>query len=143
MNRVELKLRSIEDTRIAAENLSAKLVDGDIVMLNGELGAGKTFFVKSICEFWGIKNAGSPSFSIVNQYSGRRKVYHFDFYRINKIEELFDIGIEEYFADKSAITFIEWADRFTQIIPNHHYRVDLSFINLSERKMVIEKRENK
>lgn len=128
------------ETNLIAEDFSKYLQVGDIVFLNGELGAGKTFFVKSVCSNFGIQNVSSPSFAIVNEYSGTKKIFHFDFYRIKREQELFDIGFREYLSDE-AIVFIEWADLFPEILPHKHWFVNFEFESETVRKINIKKNE--
>ena len=91
---------SEEETADVAKIFSRLLQPGDIVLLNGDLGAGKTYFVKSVCSQFGITSVSSPTFSIVNEYHNGRRITHFDFYRIKKVEELYDIGIEDYLMNR-------------------------------------------
>ncbi len=119
--------RSPEETLEFAKQFSQSLKAGDIVALIGNLGSGKTIFVKGICN--GL-NAGqnplSPTFSIINEYIGKYTIYHIDFYRIKDKEELYDIGYEDYFNDES-ICLIEWADMFIEILPEDHIEVKIEF----------------
>ncbi len=126
-------------TKIIADEFAGLLSPGDVVLLTGNLGSGKTFFVKSICNKFGIDTAASPSFSIVNEYVGEYEVNHFDFYRIKKVEELYDIGFEEYINDESKINLIEWADMFPDILPSSNYSVYIEQIDHEKRKIKIEK----
>ena len=112
-----LKVITEEETKELAGNFSRELGKGDLVILTGELGSGKTFFVKEIALRFGINNVSSPTFSLVNEYSGEFRIYHFDFYRINKASELFDIGFNDYLNDDDSIIFIEWGDMFPEILP--------------------------
>ena len=112
-----LKIFSEDETRQLAGEFSNSIGPGDVVILNGDLGTGKTFFVKALAKNFGITNVSSPTFAIVNEYSGTRKIYHFDFYRIEKAGELFDIGINDYLNDTDAITFIEWGNLFPEVLP--------------------------
>ena len=131
---------SEKDTEIVAKDFSNLLVKGDIVFLNGDLGTGKTFFVKCVCAKFGIENVSSPSFAIVNEYSGSEKIIHFDFYRIRKAKELLDIGFNDYLADDS-ITFIEWAEMYPEILPHKYYEVKFEYINDLSRNITITKHE--
>lgn len=126
-----------ETNKIAIE-LSKYLKGTDIVALTGDLGTGKTFFVKAILKEFGIEDVTSPTFSIVNSYSAKVKINHFDFYRIKKLVELYDIGFEEYLCDSSAITFIEWAEMFEEILPKNIYRINIIYLDDSKRKITIE-----
>jgi len=117
------------------------LVKGDVVCLNGNLGSGKSFFVKSICQKLKINTTSSPSFSIVNEYFGTEKVVHIDFYRLKKLEELFDIGFDEYLSNKDAIVFIEWASLYKEILPKIHYTVEINHIEDTSRQIIINKNE--
>ncbi len=123
------KIKSEEETAGIARDFAASLSDGDVVILTGNLGAGKTFFVKQAAKVFGVNNVNSPTFAIVNEYSGSRKIYHFDFYRINKPAELFDIGFNDYLNDPEAVTFIEWGNLMPEVLPEK--RIDI-IINLNE-----------
>lgn len=90
-----------------------------VVAFYGEMGVGKTTLIKSICEQLGVTDMiSSPTFSIVNEYRGFKgqKIYHFDFYRINSMEEAYDLGYEEYFYS-GAYCFIEWPEKITELLP--------------------------
>jgi tRNA threonylcarbamoyladenosine biosynthesis protein TsaE len=132
-------VESENETEKIAKSFAENLIPGDLILLNGELGSGKTFFVKSVCNNFGIKNVASPSFTIVNEYSGDKKVYHFDFYRIKKVNELYDFGFEDYLNDINTIKFIEWANLWKEVIPKHFYEVNIDFVNENERKITISK----
>jgi tRNA threonylcarbamoyladenosine biosynthesis protein TsaE len=124
-----LKIFSEEETRKIAVEFSKDLGRGDVVVLNGNLGTGKTFFVKEIGKIFGINNVSSPTFALVNEYTGRFKIYHFDFYRIEKTEEIIDIGFNDYINDNEAIIFIEWGELFSEILPHKRFEIE---INLNE-----------
>ena len=128
---------SLDNTRLLAIKLSQYLKNGNIVVLNGNLGSGKTTLIKFICEEWGISNVNSPSFAIVNEYYGTKKVYHFDFYRLKKIEELYDIGFEEYLSDEDAIVFIEWGNLMSEILPQNYLEIFIDTNLTNERKIEI------
>jgi tRNA threonylcarbamoyladenosine biosynthesis protein TsaE len=128
---------NIENTKLLAVELSQYLKNGNTVVLNGNLGSGKTTLIKFICEQWGISNVNSPSFSIVNEYYGKKKVYHFDFYRLKKIEELYDIGFEEYLSDEDAVVFIEWGNLMSEILPKNYLEICIETIPTNERKIEI------
>jgi tRNA threonylcarbamoyladenosine biosynthesis protein TsaE len=133
------KIKTESETAEIAEEFSKLLVPGEIVLLNGDLGSGKTFFVKSVCRHYGILNVSSPSFSIVNEYHNDRNIVHFDFYRVKKIEELYDIGFEDYIMNSETIVFIEWSNMFMEILPKKNYEIEIKFTNNSEREISIVK----
>ncbi len=114
------------DTISLAGYLASELKPGDLVTLDGNLGAGKTFFVKALAANWGINDISSPSFAIVNEHSGNElKLYHFDFYRIKNVYELYDIGFQDYIIDEQAIVIIEWANMFSEILPAKRMEISI------------------
>ncbi len=128
------------DTDLFAEEVKKLIRPGDVFALTGNLGSGKTYLVKKIAQLFGIKNTSSPSFAIVNEYQGEIKIYHFDFYRIKRITELYDIGFEEYIGS-DAVVFIEWADMFPEIIPPDCYVIDINMLDGDQRKITLVKNE--
>ena len=114
----KIKIFTLEDTYRFAKELSVKITPGTVVALNGDLGTGKTTLVKFICKELGVEDyVNSPTFTIVNEHEGEKcKVNHIDFYRVNHLDELLEIGIDQYFNDKE-ITFVEWAELFGDILP--------------------------
>lgn len=125
---------SEEDTKQIALEFFCELKAGDVVVLNGALGTGKTFFIKKIAESLGVQNANSPTFAIVNEYDSQPKIYHFDFYRINKVNELHEIGLEDYLTDSEAITFVEWGELFPEVLPSKRYEIKIEEIENEKRK---------
>ena len=136
----EQKLYSIEESKDIALKISKIISENDVIVLNGNLGSGKTTLIKFICSNFNIADVSSPSFSIVNEYYGSKKIFHFDFYRIKKIEELYDIGIEEYFNDQEAIVFIEWGNLMQDILPLKHYEINLKLASDNTRQIKIFKK---
>ncbi|MEA2082334.1 MAG: tRNA (adenosine(37)-N6)-threonylcarbamoyltransferase complex ATPase subunit type 1 TsaE [Elusimicrobiota bacterium] len=101
---------SADETMAIASGFAAKLNAGDVVLLTGELGVGKTEFARGIASFFGAgSDVSSPSYKIINRYGGDIPVYHMDFYRIKDSGEIFDMGIDELFAEK-AIFVVEWPE---------------------------------
>ncbi|MDT3697155.1 MAG: tRNA (adenosine(37)-N6)-threonylcarbamoyltransferase complex ATPase subunit type 1 TsaE [Ignavibacterium sp.] len=125
--------RSESETENMAKEFSSFVNKGMVIVLIGELGAGKTFFTKKLLHYFNIRAANSPTFAIVNEYIGLLKFYHFDFYRINKPDELIDIGIEDYFSDSDAVCIIEWGNLFTEILPKERIEIEIKFISEDER----------
>jgi tRNA threonylcarbamoyladenosine biosynthesis protein TsaE len=132
---------SEEETIKLAKEFAPLLENGDLVLLSGDLGTGKTFFVKNVCGIFGVENVSSPSFALVNEYKNGKKFYHIDFYRIKKVDELYEIGITEYLNDEVAIKFVEWPDLFKEVLPRHNYRINIKSINNSEREINILRNE--
>jgi len=128
------KSKSEDDTILIANEFAVKLKIGMIIILNGDLGAGKTFFIKQILQKFNVTNTSSPTFAIVNEYSGDKTFYHFDFYRINKENELHNIGIEDYFNDEQSIIFIEWGNLFPEVLPKKRIEISISYIKENERE---------
>lgn len=130
-----------ETVAFGEEFARTKLKAGDVVALIGELGSGKTRFIKGICSGLGVtEHVSSPSFTIVNEYaSDRCKIFHFDFYRITSISELKEIGFDDYIYN-DGICVIEWADRVMDLLPPNRYDV-LFTLGESEtvREIVINK----
>src|SRR6266498_1171837 len=122
---MKLVLSSLNDLpQVAAEFL--KLTKGKKQFaLYGNMGVGKTTFIKEICHQLGVVQVvTSPTFALINEYTteGKALVYHFDFYRINKLEELFDFGYEEYLYSTN-YCFIEWPEKIEEILPDHLQKV--------------------
>ena len=137
----EKKIIREEETKTLAEYFAEETKSGQIIVINGELGAGKTFFVKCAVSVWGIVNASSPSFAIVNNYNNTKPVYHFDFYRIKNREELFDIGFNDYLNDTEAIIFIEWGNLIPEILPKRRIEINIEILEDTKRFFRIKKYE--
>lgn len=122
------------ETAKLAEEFAKIIHKGQVIVLNGNLGAGKTFFIKNLLSSFGIKNVNSPTFSIVNEHEGKIKAFHFDFYRLNKIEELYDIGWEDYLNDSDSIVLIEWGNLLQDALPVKRIEISIGFIDETKRK---------
>jgi tRNA threonylcarbamoyladenosine biosynthesis protein TsaE len=109
-----------------------------IILLNGEMGAGKTTLVKAFCTILGVEDAtSSPTFSIVNEYKASNEViYHFDMYRLKNENEALDIGIEDYFYS-GRWCFVEWSEKIPNLIPNIHTVIDIKTLDNSTRILTI------
>ena len=132
-----LKIFSEAETKNIALEFSKDLKKGDLVVLSGDLGTGKTFFVKAIGKIFGINNVSSPTFALVNEYSGIFKIYHLDFYRIEKSEEIYDIGFNDYINDNEAIKFIEWGELFPEILPHKRFEIKIKLNEDFSRSFII------
>ncbi len=119
--------KSEQETILLGKEFAKVLKPGDVVALYGELGSGKTRFVQGVCQGLDVKETvNSPTFIIMNKYEGRLVVYHFDFYRVNSIEEIIDLGFNEFVYD-DAVSLIEWANFALEILPKDRYDVFLEF----------------
>ena len=123
---MDITLHGLADLKEAAKKMLEVIGDNKIVLFYGDMGAGKTTFIKSICVELGVKETvSSPTFSIVNEYEGSgNTIYHFDFYRIKSIQEAYDIGYEEYFYSGN-ICFVEWPDKIDELLPDHYLKVEI------------------
>ena len=118
---------SESDTYNFAMKFSARVKKGDVFLIEGPLGVGKSIFVRGISEGLGVKEKmPSPSFTILNEYRGKLPVYHFDFYRINDPYELFEIGLEEYLYGEG-VCFIEWPSLAAHLLPKKSIKVKIDF----------------
>jgi len=135
----KIKSRSENESDLIAKEFMKACKAGDRVVLNGDLGAGKTFFIKAALSSIGITSVNSPSFAIVNEYQKDFHVYHFDFFRLKKSAELFDIGWQDYLNDEDSIIFIEWGNRFTSILPESRIEINIEILNGTEREFSFEK----
>ncbi len=112
-----------EKTRELGKMVGRFALPGTVIALSGELGAGKTVFVRGVSEGLEVCDAvSSPSFILMNVYRGRLTLYHFDFYRLENEEELGELGLEEYFYSEN-VCIIEWADRFPRVLPEERLDV--------------------
>ena len=125
---MEIKISSLEDIRSAANEFIKSMGESTVFAFYGKMGAGKTTFIKAVCEELGITDVvNSPTFSIVNEYRSDTTgelIYHFDFYRIKKLEEVYDMGYEDYFYS-GAVCFIEWPELIEELLPGDAVRVKI------------------
>ncbi|GAB4290332.1 MAG: tRNA (adenosine(37)-N6)-threonylcarbamoyltransferase complex ATPase subunit type 1 TsaE [Ignavibacteriaceae bacterium] len=132
-------VRSENETTKLADWFAEEIKRGDVISVNGKLGTGKTFFIKKVLISFGIDTANSPTFAIVNVYSNTIRFYHFDFYRIQNVKELIDIGINDYFADSEAITFIEWGNLYREILPQSIIEINIRYKDENAREFEFKK----
>lgn len=134
-----LTIKSINEIEKTAEAFIQLIGDKTVFAFNGNMGAGKTTFIKAICEKMGVnQTVNSPTFSIVNEYEAAdgRIIYHFDCYRINKIQEALDLGAEEYLYS-GHLCFIEWSENIAPILPDHLVQVNISETDNQARNIEI------
>lgn len=117
---------SPKETAVLAERLGEAAEAGTVLCLVGDLGAGKTLFTQGFARGLGVTGeVTSPTFALMNQYDGRIPVTHFDLYRLEREEELDDIGFYEYAEDGRGVVLIEWADKFPDALPEPHMRLEI------------------
>lgn len=124
-----IQLNSIENIDQAAHDFITQMGDETVYAFYGEMGAGKTTFINALCKALGVEDdtTNSPSFSIINEYRSdttAELIYHFDLYRLESLEEAFDIGVEDYF-DSGALCFLEWPERIDDILPGDTVKVNI------------------
>ena len=125
MSNIEIK--DIEHIREAARQFISQMGDARVFAFYGTMGAGKTTFIKAICEELGVEDViTSPTFAIVNEYGmGGGRLFHFDFYRIKRLEEVYDMGYEDYFYS-GHLCFIEWPELIEKLLPADAVRIAIS-----------------
>jgi len=137
MERV-IVIEGIDSIADAAEQFLADIAGSNIIALYGAMGAGKTTLIKAICKALGVEESvTSPTFTIVNEYrtSEDEPIYHFDFYRIEKLAEAFDIGFEE-FVESNNLCLIEWPEKVEQILPGNTLRVKIEVTDDGHRRLI-------
>ena len=129
-------IQNESDTKQFGKDLADKLHSGDVVALIGDLGTGKTTLTKSIAEGLGITEMiTSPTFTIVQEYlGGRLPLYHFDVYRISDLEEMYELGYEEYFFG-NGVCVIEWADLIMDLLPEHAVIIRIEYGTAEEQRI--------
>ena len=129
---------SENDTKNFAKNLAARLQKGDIIVLTGDLGSGKTKFTEGFLSYFGLENEiSSPTFTIVNEYhNNNAHICHFDVYRLNDIDEFYAIGGEEYF--EKGICIIEWGEIIENALPENYIKISFYRNPNEENKRILE-----
>jgi tRNA threonylcarbamoyladenosine biosynthesis protein TsaE len=124
---MELKINHIDDINEVARQFVDQMGDHKIFAFYGKMGVGKTTFIKAMCEELGVTDViNSPTFAIVNEYMDGKgeSIYHFDFYRIKRVEEVYDIGFDEYIYSGN-LCLMEWPELIEQLLPEETVRVDI------------------
>lgn len=128
--------RSVEETRALAATLGQELRPGDLVVLAGELGAGKTAFAQGVARGLGVtEQVVSPTFMIVRQYEGRVPLSHVDVYRLDRLQELHDLGFDELLDDR--VTLVEWGDAAGPLLPPDRLEIRLEMAGDDEREIEV------
>ena len=123
---MEIKISDLDHIREIAREFIDNMGNRKVFAFYGKMGAGKTTFIKAVCEELGVEDViTSPTFAIINEYSGKDDtIYHFDFYRIKKLEEVYDMGYEDYFYS-GALCFIEWPELIEEVLPEDAVKVQI------------------
>ena len=123
---MEIRINDLEHIREAARQFIDAMGDQQVYAFYGHMGAGKTTFIKAVCEQLGVDDViTSPTFAIINEYNANdESIFHFDFYRIKKLEEVYDMGYEDYFYS-GALCFIEWPELIEEILPEDAVKVTI------------------
>lgn len=134
------KVENIEQTKKVAIDFADSIRLGDIVVLSGDLGAGKTTFTQYVFKHLGVtQTVNSPTFAVLKSYVANGKTFHhFDAYRINTPEAI-ESGFDEIFSDRECIIFVEWAENIIKLLPQHYYVVDIKILDGESRTISIEK----
>lgn len=135
---VSIVADSLDALPQAAQQFISNMGNARVFAFYGNMGAGKTTFIKALCECLGVTDTvTSPTFAIVNEYEGRERVYHFDFYRIRRIEEAYDLGFEEY-CYSGHLCFIEWPELIEDLLPEDAVRVNIEAQADGSRRITME-----
>ena len=138
MKQREFISHNVIESEKFAQTLAAEFTGGEVLLLRGELGAGKTHFVKGLAKGLGIDEViTSPTFALHNSYQGRLTLNHFDFYRIDDSEEVAILGLDEFFYDKHAVAAIEWSENVKDLLPKNCIDVTIEKIDDITRKIII------
>ncbi|MDD3356654.1 MAG: tRNA (adenosine(37)-N6)-threonylcarbamoyltransferase complex ATPase subunit type 1 TsaE [Dysgonamonadaceae bacterium] len=136
---MNILLKNLSDLNVVAQMFLNEMSDRKVFAFYGEMGVGKTTFIKAICEALGVKETiTSPTFAIVNEYKNEdgKPIFHFDFYRIKNLEEVFDFGYEDYFYSEN-LCFIEWPELVETLLPDDVVKIQITVGDNEERLISI------
>lgn len=138
----QFKSSSVEETIQIGSEFGRELKPGDVVCLNGDLGSGKTHFVKGVASYFGIEPeaVSSPTYTLIHEYPGSVPIYHFDCYRLKNEQEALEIGAEEYFYGEG-ICLVEWPEKIDSLIPEEAIWIKISHLSDSERTISIHQKQ--
>jgi tRNA threonylcarbamoyladenosine biosynthesis protein TsaE len=136
-NTFEFISHSPEETQQFGRNLGEAARPGDVYLLSGRLGAGKTCLTQGIAWGLGLKEyAASPTFVLMREMHGRLNLYHIDLYRLDHIEEIADLGLDDYFYGKG-VCVVEWAEKGLSVLPDENMQIRINYLGDTERKFII------
>ena len=135
--RLELIAGAPEDTMAVGDAVASLLGEGDAVALTGELGAGKTTFVRGAARALGFDGAvASPTFTLVREYQGRVRIYHVDVYRLERVQDVLDLGLDEMVAE-GGVVLVEWGDAVEGLLPDDHLLVEITLMGPEEARRIV------
>jgi tRNA threonylcarbamoyladenosine biosynthesis protein TsaE len=135
--RLELTAAAPEDTVAVGDAVASLLREGDAVALTGELGAGKTTFVRGAARALGFDGpVASPTFTLVREYQGRVRIYHVDVYRLERLQDVLDLGLDEMVAE-GGVVLVEWGDAVEGLLPDDHLLVEITLIGAEEARRIV------
>lgn len=138
---MEINIQSLDHIHEAARRFVEAMGDNTVFAFYGKMGAGKTTFIKAVCEELGVSDVvTSPTFAIVNEYRSDlagELIYHFDFYRIKKLEEVYDMGYEDYFYS-GAVCLVEWPELIEELLPDNTVKVTIEEVENGARRLTLE-----
>ena len=134
---LEIVTKSENETEAVAQDFAQKLIPGDFLAFYGDLGSGKTAFIRGIADILcpGVR-VSSPTYAIVNEYRGKTEIYHFDMYRITDEDSLYSVGFYDYF-DRNGIIAAEWCENIPFALPEEYYEIVFEKLSDSERKITV------
>lgn len=136
---MQIEIKNLTELQQSAQEFIRQMGDNTVFAFYGDMGAGKTTFIKAVCKELGVaETVASPTFAIINEYTSGAgsPIYHFDFYRIHKLEEVFDFGYEDYFYSGN-ICFIEWPELVEQVLPENTVRLSIQETENGNREISI------
>jgi tRNA threonylcarbamoyladenosine biosynthesis protein TsaE len=135
--RLELTARAPEDTMAVGEAVASLLREGDAVALTGDLGAGKTTFVRGAARALGFDGAvASPTFTLVREYRGRVRIYHVDVYRLDRVQDVLDLGLDEMVAE-GGVLLVEWGDAVEGLLPDDHLLAEITLMGAEDARRIV------
>ncbi len=137
MDSLDIVSNSAERTRRIGARLGEVAAAGDIVLLVGALGVGKTCLTQGIAQGLGVaERATSPSFVLIREYRGRLPLYHIDFYRLDKVEEVAELGLDDYLHG-NGVCVVEWADKGLAVLPSEHLLIEMAYAGPTRRSLTV------